>query len=103
MRPDQRASRTRGFPSEQFERGNVVCVPDLLGNQTATFGGKLHDPEQGFGGLGTSCRQLVMGALARQQRPGPSDAGSVEGRAIFVLAVAVTVVAIPARALRQVH
>src|ERR1700676_4511550 len=42
-----------------------------------------------------------MGALSGEQGPGAADAGAVEGRAVFVFAVAVAVIAIPARALRQ--
>ena len=45
--------------------------------------------------------QLVMRALAGEQRPGPADAGAVERRAVLVLAIAVAVVAAPARARRQ--
>src|SRR5208283_5137500 len=48
-------------------------------------------------------RQSIMRALSGQQWPGPADAGSVEGGAIFVLAVAVAVIAVPARSLGQFH
>src|SRR5580692_524680 len=42
-----------------------------------------------------------MGAFSGEQRPGAADAGAVKGGAVFVFAIAVAVVAIPAGALRQ--
>ncbi len=43
-----------------------------------------------------------MGALAGQERPGAAGPSPVEGPAIIVLAVAVPIVAIPHRTLRQI-
>ena len=42
-----------------------------------------------------------MSAFAGQQRPGAADPGAVERGTVFVFAVAVAIVAIPAWALRQ--
>ena len=43
-----------------------------------------------------------MGALAGQQRPGATDAGSVERPAVGVFAVPVTLIAMPRRTARRV-
>ena len=44
-----------------------------------------------------------MSAFSGEQRPGAADAGAIEGRAVFVFAVSIAVVAVPARALRELH
>src|SRR4051794_10548199 len=41
--------------------------------------------------------QLVVGALACQERPASTDAGSIEWRTIGVLTVAIVIVAMPDR------
>ena len=68
----------------------------------AVAGESLHRGEQPPRLVVMAGRELVMRALAGQQRPGPADAGAVEGPAILVLAVAVAVVALPARTARQI-
>jgi hypothetical protein len=46
-------------------------------------------------------RQFIMRAFAGEQRPWPSDARAVESGSVLVFTVAVAVVAIPRRSLRQ--
>ena len=61
----------------------------------------LHDRQQGFGFVAMPGSESVVRALSREQRPRTTDPGSVEGGSIFMLAVTVAVVAIPARSLRK--
>ena len=43
-----------------------------------------------------------MAALARQKRPRTTNACSIEGAAVILLPIAIVIVAVPARTLRQV-
>src|ERR1700722_14032299 len=100
--PHQWAGGASGLSAEKFERGNVGSIPDLFGKEAAvSAGGIFHHCEERLGFVTVSASESVMTALAGEQGPGASDAGTVEGRAVFVFAVAVAVIAIPARALRQ--
>ena len=47
-------------------------------------------------------REFVVTALAREQRPGSADAIAVESRAVRVLPIAIVIVTLPARTLRQI-
>src|SRR5208283_3692044 len=71
--------------------------------QAARSGRIFHHGEERLSGSRMSSRKLVMGAFTRQQRPRASLSGAVECGTIFVFAVAVTVVAIPRRALGKFH
>src|SRR5258706_14715630 len=104
MCPNQRTGRTGWLTPEKFQVGDVVGIPDLLGKQaTIADGAVLHHRQQGLRFFWAPRGQFVMSTFAGQQRPGAADASAVESRAILVLAVSVTVVAVPARALWQLH
>ena len=79
--------------------GDSVLVPDLLRNQSDAHRELLHRAQ--IGRRVSAGRQLVVAALARQQRPQPSHTPPLERRAILALPVAVVVVAVPARAGRR--
>src|SRR5213078_1475624 len=91
-----------GAAAKEFARGNIRLVPALFGQQPAWTCRAFQGREELPCGLRPSCRELVMGALAGQERPGAAGPGPVEGPAILVLAVPVEIVAIPDRTLRQV-
>src|ERR1700733_9364604 len=100
--PDQWASGTGGLAAKELERGNVGDVPDLFGQEAALPGGRIfHYGKKCLCLVAVPGRQGVMGALSGKQRPRAANARPVEGGAIFMLTVAVSVVAIPARSLRQ--
>ena len=102
MRPHQRTSRAGGLAAKKFQRRNVGRIPDLFGKQTAlSRSGILHHGQQRLGLIAMSGGESVVRALSGQQGPGAADAGAIKGGAVFVLAIAVAVVAIPARSLRQ--
>ena len=52
---------------------------------------------------GTSGRDFVMRALPGQKWPGTADSGAIEGAAILVFAVAVSIIAVPAWPLRKLR
>src|SRR5215207_11448494 len=97
VRPDERHRRTRGAAVEEFPPREVGRVPDLFGYHPAVARLRGHHAEQALGLRATARGQLVVAALARQQRPPAPDARAVEGAAVLVLAVAVEVVAVPDR------
>ena len=82
--------------------GMSARIPDLLGQKTALAGERLERLRQLFGHVRAAGGELVVGALAGQERPRPPDAGSVERAAVGVLAVAVTLIAMPRRTARRV-
>ena len=76
---------------------NVGAVPDLLGKETALARERLHRARELLGDVRPSGGELVVCALAGQQRPGAADAGSVERPAVGVFAVPVALIAMPRR------
>src|SRR5579862_5470401 len=102
MSPDQWTGRAGWLAAKQFEGGNIGRVPYLLGQQTAlSRRGIFHYGEQGFGFIAVPGGQSIMGALSCEQRPGTANAGAIEGGTIFVFAIPVAVIAIPAWTLRK--
>ena len=88
-----------GLPPHEFVFWNVVGVPDLLRDEATVA-------RRGFERLQQPARlvvvaegELVMGAFAHHQGPGPADPRAVEGRTVLVFAIAVIVVAMPERPL----
>ncbi len=102
MGPDQRHRRSRGPAAEELALGQVVAVPDLLGQQMPVAGEAFERAQQRLGAGSVAGGEFVMRALAGEQRPGPADSGAVEGRPVRMLAIAVAIVAPPARPRRQV-
>jgi len=98
MGPDERHRRPRGAAAEELELRQILGIPHLLGDEVAVACEPLHRGEEPLGLRRAPGGELVMRALAGEERPGPPDPGAVEGRTILVLAVAVVVVAPPARA-----
>src|SRR5215472_820925 len=103
MRPHQRARRASGLAEEKFPIRDISAIPDLLRQQTTAIGRKFHRSQQLLRAGDVSRRKLVMRSLSSEQRPGAADSRAVEGRTIHMLSVAVVVVAVPARPLRQFH
>src|SRR5262249_26041863 len=52
-------------------------------------------------GVGTAGGEFVMRALSRQEWPRTAQTSAVEGAAVFVFAIPIAVVSVPARALRK--
>ena len=102
MGPHERPGRAGRLPDEQFALRNVGGIPDLLGQQTALAGERLERLRQLIGDVRAAGGELVVGALAGQERPRAPDAGSVERSAVGVLAVSVTLIAMPRRTARRV-
>ena len=91
-----------GWPGSSSRSGIGAAVPHLLGQQLAGAGAGLHRRQQPLRLGAAAGRQFVVRALAGQQRPDTADAGAVIRAAVVVLAVAVAVVAPPARSVRQI-
>ena len=91
-----------GSPGASSRDGNRRSVPDLLRDEPAGAGLRFDGREQRLRlGLAPG-GQRVMRALAGQQRPDPADADAVERPPVRLFAVAVEIVAPPARALREI-
>ena len=71
---------------QQLALGQVGAIPDLLRQQAARLGRILQRLEQVGRLILAPRRQLIMGALAGQKRPGPGRAGNLEKSADQVLA-----------------
>src|SRR5207237_3175914 len=99
VRPDQGPRRARGLSSKQFERGKIVAVPNLLGDQPTLICRILHHLQQNFGHILCACRQFIVATLTCQEGPGTPDSGAIKRRSVGMLAVAISVIAIPARTL----
>src|SRR5258705_12543857 len=102
VRPHEWHRGAGRLPEEQLPLRNVGAVPDLLGKKTTVAREGLERLRQLFGGARTSSRQLVVGALASEERPGAADADAVERWAVGVYAVAVTLIAMPRRTVGRV-
>src|SRR5690349_15898462 len=96
VRPGQRGRRGRsGAGLEALLARRRVLVPDLLGEEAALVCGAGHVPQTLLGRGRLSGGELVLPALAGQDRPGPADRGERVGvadvplRAVGLLAVAV--------------
>ncbi len=100
MRPHQRLRRTCGLAEVHALRRQIGEVPHLFGEHASDRTERLDRMDVR---LYVSTRgKLVMRALAGEDRPRPALAGAGEWAAIFALAVAIVVVAAPARAVRRV-
>src|SRR5437764_2114336 len=95
MRPGQRHRRAGGTAGVEPARRDRLGVPDLLGDHAARAGHRRHRLEVGQRIVAGA--QLVMAALAGQERPATTDAGTVETLAVLVLAIAITAIAMPDR------
>ncbi len=103
VRPDQRHGRA-GRPAEvQPASGMSAESQTCSGSRPLSLANDSMARSSSLRLASPARRQFVVGALAGQQRPGAADAGAVERRAVGVFAVAVVVVAVPARAARRVH
>src|SRR5438876_762424 len=80
---------------KQFPIRHVLIVPNLLGNESAGTGLSFDHVQESLGFGSISSRELVMRPLACKQRPASSDAGSIEGASVLVLAITVVVVSMP--------
>ena len=100
MSPGERHRRAaRPAPKQETGRDRVG-VPNLLGDHPARARHRRHRRqirERIVAGA-----QLVMAALAGQQRPAAADAGAVKGPAVLMLAIAVAAIAVPHRPRRRV-
>src|SRR5690242_2036241 len=95
MSPGERHCRARGSAANQLPLGNIRCVPDLLWNEIAVARETFQCREKSLCPRSIAGGQLVVSALAREQRPRTPETSTVESRPILVLTVAVPVVAPP--------
>ena len=93
VRPGKGHRRAAGTAGEQAAVGDRAGVPDLFGQHPAARRHPAHRLE--VGSRIATCRQLVVAALADQERPATTDPGAVEGAPVLVLPVAVAAVAVP--------
>ena len=100
MRPGQRHRRSARPPRKQPAFGYRLGVPHLLRDHPAGARHGRHCRE--IGQRVVAGFDLVMAALAGQERPAASDAGAVEGAAVRMLAIAVAEIAVPHRPRRRV-
>src|SRR5207302_4304256 len=99
--PHQGPRRSARLSSKQFERRNIVAIPNLLRNQPTLVRRILHHAQQAFGHILVAGCQFVVAALTCQEGPGAPDSSAIEGRSVLMLSVAIAVVAIPAGTLRK--
>src|SRR6266567_608977 len=95
MSPGERHCRARGPAANELALGNIRCVPDLLWNEIAVARETFQCREERLCPRSIAGGQLIVGALAREQRPWTPETGAVECRAVLVLTVTVAVVAPP--------
>src|SRR5690625_4179375 len=97
MRPGERHGRPGRPATEKPPLGDVPAIPDLLRQKMAIACKALHGDEQALGPLPVAKGELVMRALAGQERPTAPDSGAIEWPAILVLPITVIIVAMPSR------
>src|SRR5437899_6471157 len=101
MRPHERHRRPRRPTETHADRGSVGGVPHLLREQPRRGGETLHGAkiraDVAPGG------ELVVSALAGEERPGPAPPPAVVRPAAVALPVAIVVVPTPARAEGRLH
>src|SRR4051812_16691556 len=88
---------------EELAIGDVGTVPDLLRQKTAVTGHVFHGGCKLLGDISPSGRELVVCALAGQQRPCATDPGAIEGLAVGMFAVRVPLIPVPSWPARRVH
>ncbi len=94
MRPAERRGRAGGATKVEAFRGDVGCVPHLLGEHQA---GTCEAFERAhYLGRGQSHGEEVAGTLAGEHRPRAATAAAIPRRAVVLLAVKVARVAAPA-------
>src|ERR1041385_8023236 len=103
MGPDQRHRRSGSPASEEFPRWNIIRVPKLFRDHPALARKAFQSAQQPLGFPLPPSRQLIVSALSGEQWPGSSDAGPIEGRAIFMLAVEVVNVSAPGWPVVRLH
>ena len=102
MRPYERHGRAGRVSDEQSSVRNVGAIPDLLRKETALTRQRLHGVRKLLRDVSPPGGELVVCALAGQQRPGATDAGSVEWPAVRVFPVPVPLIAMPHGTARRV-
>src|SRR5512145_2086181 len=100
MRPTQWHGRTRWHAAPHSSLRQVLGIPQLLAEH-ATLVGELFHRRNERNRI-ASGSDLVMAALARQNRPRTADARPIEGATVILLPIAIVIVTAPARTLRQV-
>src|SRR5438552_13300015 len=97
MRPYERHRRTRRSAVEQVPLRKIDAIPNLLRNQPARARVRGHRASEQHGDVVSAGGKLVVGAFADQEWPAAPDAGAVERRTVFMLAIPVAVIAMPHR------
>src|SRR3954467_9773462 len=97
MGPNPRHGGSGGPAGEEPLRRDGRGLPDLLRDESRRAAHVDHRPQQGAGLRRAAGGELIMAALSGQQGPSPAPPGAVVGAAVLALAVAIAVVAVPAR------
>ena len=97
MCPYKRHRRTRRSAVEKVPLRKIDAIPNLLRNQPARARLRGHRLSEPHGDVAPAGGELIMRAFADQQRPAAADAGAVERRTVFMLAIPVAVIAMPHR------
>ena len=92
-----------GMAEEEFALRNIGAVPDLFGNQAGLPSNRLHRLREMLGDVRPSRGELVVRALAGQERPGASNACSVIRTSVGVFTVSVALIPMPGGAARRFH
>src|SRR5688572_25456386 len=87
----------------EFALGNVRAVPDLFGKQARLSGDGLHRLREMLGNVHASGGELVMRALAGQERPPAPHAGPVVRASVGVFTVSVALIPTPDGTTRRFH
>ena len=102
MGPDQGHGGAGGLAEAEFLLGDVGGIPDLFRQEAAFVGEPGQGRAQHLGGFPPTRGEFEVGPLPGEQGPGPADAGAVEGGPVFMLPVAIAVVAPPQRPRRSI-
>src|SRR5262245_30032950 len=100
VRPAERHRRTGWTTGLHSCLGQVWSIPNLFGEHAALVR-KIFDRRDKRFWIATGS-ELVVAAFSRQNRPAPAHSSSIVSAPVSFLAVAVMIVAAPARALRQI-
>src|SRR3989442_15845853 len=97
MCPYERHRRTCRSAVEKVPLRKIDAIPNLLRNQPARARLRGHRLSESPGGVAPASGELIMRAFADQERPAAPNAGAVERRTVFMLAIPVAIITMPHR------
>ena len=83
---------------EEFQIGQIVCVPNLFRNKSTGTALVFDDMEQPDCFVHIAQGQLIMSSFTCEEWPTPADSRAVKRTTVFVFPVAVSIVPMPYRA-----